>query len=231
MKKTTKEPPKFIQLNWNFIRQKDTTLQEKLILGEIYNLSKNKICNANNEHFAKRIDIKKSSVSRSLSNLESKGYINTKIKPKSRNFDRTITINNLLITVNIGLTTDNIRLFDLLTICIESKENIEKNNIELNINNINYPESLNIEAWHLWIKHKTEKSQKYKKTGEETAIKKLCKIAFGNQMLCIEDAVSNNYAGFFTDKFTGQNNGTNQNYNKPQSAGERANQAIRELLA
>lgn len=69
-------------------------------------------CIASNNHFAEIFKIKKESVSRSLSSLEQKGYITTKIKAGSRNHDRTITINKLLLQDEIVITN-----------CLESKEN------------------------------------------------------------------------------------------------------------
>ena len=90
----SKKEPSFIQLKWQFIRHKDTTLLEKIILIEIFNLSNDRLCTASNNHFSKRLDIAKSSVSRSLSSLENKGYIKTEITPNTRNNDRIITINN-----------------------------------------------------------------------------------------------------------------------------------------
>ena len=208
--KTKKKQPKFIQLNWDFIRCKNTTLQEKIILVEIFNLSKTKPCNASNKHFSDRLDIKKSSVSRSLSNLESKSYILTNIIPNTRNTQRIISINNGLTRVNNGLIPLNNLLTTPLTMGYESKENIENKNIEVNIKESKpksiYPDNLNLKAWELWKQHKKEKKQTYKPTGEKQAIKKLISLPFDLQLKCIEDSVSKNYSGFFTENFTGQTN-------------------------
>jgi len=175
--KKSKEQPKFIQLKIEFLCHKDTTLQEKILLAEIYNLSKSKSykCNASNGHFSKRFNIPKTSISRSISNLEKKGYINSQITPKTRNHERIITINNLLIPINNGLTRINKMLFDLLTNCQESKENIENNNIE--VNNINVV----FNYWKDILNHHKSKIDSKRKTKLTNALKSFsvdeCKLA------------------------------------------------------
>ena len=63
------------------LHDKDTTMQEKLLLIEINQLTMlDKGCIASNNHFASTFQVKKESISRSLSALEIKGYINSKIK-------------------------------------------------------------------------------------------------------------------------------------------------------
>ncbi len=112
---------KFVTLTWEFIRDKSTTMQEKLILAEINNLSMLKLgCIAQNEHFSELLGVKKESVSRSINSLENKGYISTKIKKGSRNFSRTITINNLLFDPKQNVIAP-------LTNCLETKGNITTN--------------------------------------------------------------------------------------------------------
>lgn len=100
-------------LSVELLHDKNTTMQEKLLLIEINQLSMlDKGCIASNNHFAETFKVKKESISRSLSSLEQKGYITTKIKAGSRNHDRTITINKLLLQDEIVITN-----------CLESKEN------------------------------------------------------------------------------------------------------------
>ena len=99
------------------LKDKSTTMQEKLILVEINQLSMlDKGCIASNNHFAELFGIKKESVSRSISSLENKGYITTKIKDGSRNHERTITINKMLFEYKQNVISP-------LTNCLETKEN------------------------------------------------------------------------------------------------------------
>lgn len=100
-------------LSIDLLHDKNTTMQEKLLLIEINQLSMlDKGCIASNNHFAETFKVKKESISRSLSSLEQKGYITTEIKAGSRNHDRTITINKLLLQDEKAITN-----------CLESKEN------------------------------------------------------------------------------------------------------------
>jgi hypothetical protein len=93
------------------------------------------------------------------------------------------------------------------------------------------PDNLNIRAWDMWMDYKSEIKKKYKtNTGMQTAINKLSTLAFGNQMLCIESSISNEYQGFFTDKFTGVQNGTNQNNYRKESPAEATERAVKNLL-
>lgn len=110
------------------------------------------------------------------------------------------------------------------------KTTIHKTNKSKPKKEIQYPDNLNLEAWELWKQHKKEKKQTYKPSGEKTAIKKLCVLSHANQMLCIENSVSNNYTGFFTEKFTGVQNGTNQSNYRKESNFERNERIVKELL-
>lgn len=100
-------------ISLDLLHDKNTTMQEKLLLIEINQLSMlDKGCIASNNHFAETFKVKKESISRSLSSLEQKGYITTEIKAGSRNYDRTITINKMLLQDEKTITN-----------CLESKEN------------------------------------------------------------------------------------------------------------
>ncbi len=106
-----------IFITWDFWKDKSTTLSEKAILLEINNLSMLKLgCIAQNSHFADIMGIKKEAVSRLISSLEKKGYINTEIKNGSRNFHRTITINKMLMHPKQNVNAP-------LTNCLETKDN------------------------------------------------------------------------------------------------------------
>ena len=104
-------------LSIDLLHDKNTTMQEKLLLIEINQLSMlDKGCIASNNHFAETFKVKKESISRSLSSLEQKGYITTEIKAGSRNHDRTITINKMLFYYEQNVIAP-------LTNCLETKEN------------------------------------------------------------------------------------------------------------
>jgi len=113
---------KYVSLEWSFVRCKKTTMQEKLVLSEISQLTMLDLgCIASNEHFAALMGVKKQAVSRCISSLEKKGYITTKIKNGSRNHERTITINKLFTPHKQNVT-------GVLTKCLETKENNTINN-------------------------------------------------------------------------------------------------------
>lgn len=114
----------------DLILNKNITFQEKIILVEINQLTMlDKGCIASNRHFSELFQIKRESISRSISSLENKGYITSKIRKGSRNFDRTITINNLLLYSKQIVKS-------AITNCLESKENNTFNNTINNIVNI-----------------------------------------------------------------------------------------------
>lgn len=69
-----------------------------------------------------------------------------------------------------------------------------------------------------WLKYKTEKGQTYKETGLDGMIKKLAKLSNNTLLiaeLIINDAISNNYSGFFAIK----DNGTHQQILKRKDEG------------
>lgn len=109
---------KFVTLSWDFIRDDRTTMQEKLILCEIQNLTMLEYgCIANNEHFASLMGIQKEAVSRLINSLVKKGFILSEIKNGSRNFSRRLTINKMLFHHKQNVISP-------LTKCLETKGNI-----------------------------------------------------------------------------------------------------------
>ena len=81
---------------------------------------------------------------------------------------------------------------------------------EKNKKEIIYPDNLNIQVWKRWIIYKKEIKKNYKTiTGEQSAINKLSTLSNENQVKCIDDSISNEYQGFFIDKYTGQNYANN----------------------
>lgn len=129
-------------LSIELLHDKNTTMQEKLLLIEINQLSMlDKGCIASNNHFAETFKVKKESISRSLSSLEQKGYITTEIKAGSRNHDRTITINKMLLQDEKAITN-----------CLESKENKTSSSS----NQLDYDDFFNL--WNEFAdKHKKSK--------------------------------------------------------------------------
>tara|TARA_R110002073_G_scaffold131310_2_gene278028 strand:+ start:824 stop:1498 length:675 start_codon:yes stop_codon:yes gene_type:complete len=108
---------KGIWLSIELLHDKNTTMQEKLLLVEINQLSMlDKGCIASNNHFAETFKVKKESISRSLSSLEKKDYISSVIKNGSRNHSRVITINKMLFEYEQNV-------IEPLTNCLETKEN------------------------------------------------------------------------------------------------------------
>lgn len=81
-------------------------------------------------------------------------------------------------------------------------------------------DNLDTEAWQLWKQFKKEKGQTYKKTGERMAMEKLAGIPYQNQMICIKHSISNNYSGFFPEKFMKEANLTPPSKTKYETKGE-----------
>lgn len=112
---------KFITISIEIMHDNNLTANQKFILAEIEQLSElEKGCVASNEHFSSLIGIAKESVSRSISDLEKKGYITTEITAGSRNHVRVIRINKMLRPPKQNVKTP-------LTKCQETKENIQVN--------------------------------------------------------------------------------------------------------
>lgn len=120
---------RFVTLDWGFIRDKGTTMQEKLILAEIESLSSlEKGCIASNEHFSQLLGIKKQNVSRSVNALKDKGFIRVEIIKGSRNHDRRITLIKMISEGNQNDTSPNQNDSEGLSKRLETKENTPVNN-------------------------------------------------------------------------------------------------------
>ncbi len=184
-------------LEIELLHDKNTTMQEKLLLIEISNLSMlDKGCIASNTHFAELFQVKKESISRSLSSLEKKGYISTEIKKGSRNHNRTITINKLLFDPKQNVIAP-------LTNCLESKEN---KTINKTINNIDVPNNINKSSFDEWIAHK-----KYKTKAPITkCINFLSEFDFITQKEIIDTSIMNGWKGLFKPKQTFENKQQNR---------------------
>lgn len=114
---------------------------EKLLLSEVYTLSYQKECYANNEHFSALLSITKESVSRIISKLIRIGYLNSEIKYKENTKQverRILKVNwNFVINKNDNTPMQNCNYppcendNDLPTKMLKKEYNIE-NNREIN---------------------------------------------------------------------------------------------------
>jgi len=112
---------RFITIRVEILHDKNLTMSQKIILAEIEQLAMlDAGCYASNKHFAEMIGSTKSSVSRTISELEKKGYIGTEIINGSRNHERIITITKLVTPPYQNVKTP-------LPKCEETKENIHTN--------------------------------------------------------------------------------------------------------
>lgn len=202
---------KFITVSTEIMHDKNLTPNQKFILAEIEQLSQlDRGCIASNQHFSDLIGIARESASRSINDLEKKGYINIEIVPGTRNHVRSISLNNLL-----NPPKQNVK--PPLTKCLETKENKQVNKT-INTKKINKKEStnedmvreyyesnnsLNLDAALEWIQFK---GNSYKAVGIKKVCSFLCKYDFTTQSEIVDSSIMNNYKGLFEPKKT---------YNKP----------------
>ena len=187
---------KFITLSWEFIKDDRTTMQEKLILCEIQNLTMLEYgCVANNEHFASLMGIQKEAVSRLINSLVKKGFISSKIKNGSRNFSRCLTINKMLFDPKQNVISP-------LTKCLETKDNILIKN-KTNENYVNH---------HLYMLLDDKEKEAY---NEYISLRKILKLSttmgihnrllekyfkFGRNIEVITRAINSNWKDFYEIK-------------------------------
>lgn len=120
---------RFVTLDWEFIRDKGTTMQEKLVLAEIESLSSlEKGCIASNEHFGELLGIQKQNASKLINSLKEKGYISVEIVKGSRNHDRKISIIKSITTIIKSIPQGNKKYSVGLSKVLETKENTPVNN-------------------------------------------------------------------------------------------------------
>jgi len=173
---------RFITVSIDIMHDKNLTASQKFILAEIEQLSQlDKGCYAHNQHFADLVCLAKESVSRSIKDLEIKGYISVKITNGSRNHERLLTLNKML-----SPPKQNIK--PPLTKSQETKENKTTNRT------INIHAGLNFEAFNMWCTHK---GSKYSKQGKTLSRNKLLEFDKQTQMEMVENSIMNNYAGLF----------------------------------
>jgi len=235
---------KYVSLDWSFIRDKDTTMHEKLLFSEISQLSMlDKGCVASNHHFSSLLGVKKQAVSRLIKSLESKGYITSLIKPGSRNYDREITINKML---QVG----NNLLLDSVTKCLETKENNTVNNNTVNnksTKNLFYkeidlselPKQISTDEIKEFIDHRIKKKSPLSQEAFNRAIKQINKTATELNLdhnLVITESIDAGWQGIGKPEWLrnrlniGVNNNASSNRNsKPETNGERINREHREV--
>lgn len=180
-----------IFITWDFFKDKSTTMNEKVLLLEISNLSMLEHgCVASNEHFASKMGIKKEAVSRLISSLQNKGYIHSEMKNGTRNFGRKITLNKMLFDPKQNVISP-------LTNCEETKGN---KTINKTINLETYP-NLNFEAFQEWINYKPKD---YTKKGQVLSANLLSKYSPDEQVRMVENSIMNGYKGLVEPKQNSQ---------------------------
>jgi hypothetical protein len=186
---------------YNIWLEDDRIKNELRLLIKISSLCAEKgYCWAGNENLSKYFKTTTITISRQINKLIKLGYLTVDYRKKGamvagrklRLTEMLNTVNkNVKRTVNKNVKDNSIR-----------KDNIISNNKKSKPKKV-YPSELNLEAWKLWQQHKKERGETYKPLGEKLAINKLIVLSSKNQMACLKDSMSNNYAGFFPAKFTG----------------------------
>ena len=116
---------KFIMLSHSMIRDKNLTMQEKIFLMEIVNLTSTEVgCVASNEHFEKCFGVSKKSASNTINSLVKKGYIDSKIS--DRNHKRILSIKDGGVSTKDGESKDNITPNRTLNRTFNKKNNTKK---------------------------------------------------------------------------------------------------------
>jgi len=176
---------KFVTVGIDIMHDQNLSQSQKFILAEIEQLSSlEKGCFASNQHFSELIGIAKESVSRSINNLQKKGYIDIEIKAGSRNHDRLLTLNKTSRPPKQNVKTP-------LTKHQETKEN-KTSNIHINIQ-----DGVNTEAFKMWCKYK---GSKYSKQAQILSMNKLVRFDEYTQKEMVEAAIINGWKGLFEIK-------------------------------
>lgn len=177
---------KGIWLPSEVIQDKNLTWLERVVLMEVNQLSElKKGCIAHNEHFSLLFNIKRESVSRVLSSLRDKGYINIDIS--NRNHNRVITINKMLLGGEQNVITP-------LTKCLESKENKTINNTIRELST-----KINKESFLEWVGHKKLTEAKHKARITK-CINFLSSYSKEEQKQIIDTSIMNEWKGLFPPK-------------------------------
>ena len=209
-------------MNWaavipaRFIIAKDISSTQKLILGLISSLSNLKgYCFASNDYLAQLLDISKTTISHSISDLEAKGYIGRIIyrNDKQEVEQRILTIVlDKFTDIPISEKNNTLPLKNDIPIYENLKDNI-KNNNKINNNNkeLAFFSFEWEQLWNVWIQYKKEEHRdKFKsKNTEQVALNHLMKISNNDIDIAkeiVNYSIANKYKGLFELKIKPKSN-------------------------
>lgn len=197
---------KFITISTEIMHDKNLSANQKFILAEIEQLTQlDKGCVASNQHFSELIGIAKESVSRCISDLESKGYITCEIEQGTRNHVRSISLNKMLRPPKQNVKTP-------LTKHQESKENKTINktiNKEKSIKKENLPTWLDKTLWASWVEYREEIKKPLTPSAIKLQLKFLSKHQHQQEEI-INQSIQSSWAGLFEVKQYNQNKSLHQ---------------------
>ena len=164
-------------------------------------------CYASNGYLAKLFNIDEVSISRKLSKLASKGYINIDYKRRGAEvINREIRLTKML--------TDDLQKSQPTIYKNVKDNNISSNNINkkealINIVNSIKTHLLNKSALLEWLEFK---KYNYQKIGVDKLVKMLIEYSYENQQKIVDTSIRNNWKGLFDLKVETKPKQNNSNY-------------------
>lgn len=164
-------------------------------------------CYASNNYLAKLFSIDEVSISRKLSKLVSKGYINIDYKRRGAEVvNREIRLTKMLTddlqknqsTINKNVKDNNI-----------SSNNISKKETLINLVDSIKTHLLNKSALLEWLEFK---KYNYQKIGVDKLVKMLIEYSYENQQKIVDTSIRNNWKGLFDLKVETKPKQNNSNY-------------------
>ena len=164
-------------------------------------------CYASNNYLAKLFNIDEVSISRKLSKLVSKGYINIDYKRRGAEVvNREIRLTKMLTddlqknqsTINKNVKDNNI-----------SSNNISKKETLINLVDSIKTHLLNKSALLEWLEFK---KYNYQKIGVDKLVKMLIEYSYENQQKIVDTSIRNNWKGLFDLKVETKPKQNNNNY-------------------
>ncbi len=164
-------------------------------------------CYASNNYLAKLFNIDEVSISRKLSKLVSKGYINIDYKRRGAEVvNREIRLTKMLTddlqknqsTINKNVKDNNI-----------SSNNISKKETLINLVDSIKTHLLNKSALLEWLEFK---KYNYQKIGVDKLVKMLIEYSYENQQKIVDTSIRNNWKGLFDLKVETKPKQNNSNY-------------------
>lgn len=164
-------------------------------------------CYASNNYLAKLFNIDEVSISRKLSKLVSKGYINIDYKRRGAEVvNREIRLTKMLTddlqknqsTINKNVKDNNI-----------SSNNISKKETLINLVDSIKTHLLNKSALLEWLEFK---KYNYQKVGVDKLVKMLIEYSYENQQKIVDTSIRNNWKGLFDLKVETKPKQNNSNY-------------------